>query len=235
MTNLGDIFNRVVFLLGKDKVGGYVTPTKFNDAISFVNTSYLDMLVKEFELTKEVSSDLQRLIKTLGGANYPPIEIDAYGYGAIPSDYRYHARSGYNQFYNNTCDATTKYTTIEFVSQHEFDHRMDVEMYYPDANNPIWLFEDGKIRVAPIIPRFQFTYIRMANTPYFDYDIIDGQPVFLPQGEVHVNDTVEPTGSPSLTVEFEYPVGSYTTLCELIVRYFAVGNREEFNLKATAS
>lgn len=232
MTNLGDIYNQVVFLLGKDKVGGYVSPSAFNEAIKYVNTTYLDDLVAKFELTKEISTELQMLIKTAGGSSFPPIAIDQYGFGAIPEDYRYHARSGYNTFHNTGCGAEKTYRTIEFVSQHEFDHRMDVEMYQPDAENPIWLFDDGKIRVAPIIPYFQFTYIKQSATPYFDYDIIDSEPVYLPVGAVHVNDTVEPTGSDSLSVDFEFPTGCYPELVNLIIKYFAVGNREEFNLKA---
>lgn len=231
MNNLGDIFNQVVFLLGKDKVGGYVTPEKFNVALPKVSLDYLDALVNTFEQTKEISSELSKLIKTAGGANFPPIAIDQYGYGEIPSDYRYHARSGYTQFYNKGCTSEQRYTTVEFVSQHEFDHRMDVEMYQPNADNPICLFEDGKLRIAPVLPYFQFTYIRVPNNPYFDYDIIDGQPVYLPVGSVHVNDTVEPAGSPSLSVEFEYPVASYPSLVELLVRYFAIGNRQPFNLE----
>lgn len=232
MTNLGDIYNQVVFLLGKDKVGGYVSPLAFNEAVKLVSTSYLDNLVRVFEQTKEVSSELQMLIKTAGSANNAPLTIDEYGYTAIPSDYRYHARSGYTQFYNTGCGSEKKYTTIEFVSQHEFDHRMDVEMYQPNADNPIWLFEDGKIRVAPVIPYLQFTYIRIAANPYFDYDIIDGEPVYLPVGSVHVNDSVEPTGSESLSVEFEFPTSCYPELVDLLIKYFAVGNREDFNLKA---
>lgn len=232
MTNLCDIYNQVVFLLGKDKVGGYVSPSTFSEAIKFVSTSYLDGLVKTFEQTKEVSTELQKLIKTAGGSNNPPIALDAYGFGAIPSDYRYHARSGYMKMYNENCSAKSKYTTIEFVSQHEFDHRMDVEMYMPDSDNPICLFEDGKLRVAPVIPYFQFTYIRLAATPYFDYDIIDGEPVYLPVGQVHVNDSVEPTGSLSQSVEFEFPTGCYPELVNMIVKYFAIGNRQDFNLNA---
>lgn len=231
MTNLGDIYNQVVFLLGKDKVGGYVSPLNFNEAVKLVSTTYLDNLVGIFEQTKEISSELQLLIKTAGNANNVPIEIDAYGYGVIPSDYRYHARSGYTQFYNSSCTAEQKYTTIEFVSQHEFDHRMDVEMYKPDANNPIWIFEDGKIRVSPVIPRFQFTYIRKAATPYFDYDIIDGEPVYLPVGSVHANSSVETAGSASLSVEFEFPTSCYPEIVNMLVKYFAIGNREDFNIK----
>ncbi len=236
MTNLGDIYNQTVFLLGKDKIGGYVSPERFNDAIEYVNTSYLNLLVSQFELTKEVSNSLRNLIKRLGGAMNPPITLDAYGYGDIPSDLRYEVRSSYNQFYNQTCGSTRQYRSVEFVSQAEWDHRHDVEMYHPTNEEPIWCFEGGKIRVSPVLPSFEFAYIRFSAVPFFDYDIIDGEPVYLPVGAVHANDlSGQAVGSPSRSVEFEFPIEDYVTLVQMLVRYFAVGNREQFNLQATAS
>jgi hypothetical protein len=233
MTNLGDIYNQVVFLLGKDKIGGYITPLNFNEGVKLVNTQYLDALVSKFEITKDVSNSLRNLIKTLGGSNYPPIALDKYGYGEIPSDLRYEARSSYNQFYNNGCSSVKQYRSIDFVSQAEWDHRHDVEMYHPTTSEPIWCFEDGKIRVSPILPSFQFTYVRFASVPYFDYDIVDGEPVYLPPGSVHVNSSVLPIGTASESAEFEYPKEDYLELVQLLNRYFSIGNRDDFNLQAT--
>jgi hypothetical protein len=232
MTNLGDIFNQVVFLLGKDKVGGYVTPLNFNEAVKLVNSQYLDALVNQFELTKEVSNSLRNLIKTIGGANSLPLALDAYGYGDIPSDLRYEVRSSYNQFYNTNCAGEKQYRSVTFVSQHEWDHRHDIEMYHPTKEEPIWCFEDGKIRVSPALPSFQFTYIRNSAVPYFDYDIIDDEPVYLPVGAVHVNSSVLPAGTASESVEFEFPTSDYPELVSQLIKYFAVGNREQFNLQA---
>jgi hypothetical protein len=233
MTNLGDIYNNLVFLLGKDKIGGYVTPTSFNDAIKYVNTTYLNLKVAEFELTKGVSNSLRNLIKTAGGSGHLPIMLDQYGYGDIPSDLRYEVRSSYNQFFNSSCAGEKKYRSVEFVSQAEWDHRLDTEMYQPTKEEPIWCFENGKIRVAPVLPSFQFTYIRYAATPYFDYDIIDEDVQFLPAGEVHANDlSGQPVGSESLTVEFEFPQEDYEAILKMLIQHFAVGNREEFNLQA---
>ncbi|WP_204568354.1 hypothetical protein, partial [Collinsella tanakaei] len=65
--------------------------------------------------------------------------------------------------------------------------------------------------------------------------IIDGEPVYLPVGQVHVNDSVEPTGSLSQSVEFEFPTGCYPELVNMIVKYFAIGNRQDFNLNATTA
>jgi hypothetical protein len=235
MNNLGDIYNQVVFLLGKDKIGGYVSPDKFNEALKYVNTSYMNMLVSEFEKTKSISNSLRGLIKTLGGAINPPLALDDYGYGDIPSDLRYEVRSAYNQFYNSSCAGEKQYRSVEFVSQAEWDHRHDVQMYHPTKEEPIWCFEGGKIRVSPILPSFQFTYIRYGATPVFDYDIIDEDVVYLPVGAVHENDlSGHLVGSESESVEFEYPIEDYDKLVQMLVRYFAVGNREQFNLQATA-
>jgi hypothetical protein len=232
MLNLGNIFDDVLFRSGKDKIGGYITPDDFNIAWGPINQLYLTYLVNQFEQTKQLSSDLRTLIKTRGNDLYPPITLNSYGRGEIPEDYRYHARSQYTQWVNTHCSATSQYREVIFVSQAEFANRMSTEIYWPDETEPIVCFEtDDTFLVRPIMPKFSLTYIRMAVTPYFDYDIISGIPVYLPPGEKHSNSTVEPQGSLSLSVEPEYPQEAYPKLSIIMTAYFAIGNRSAFNVE----
>ena len=231
MQNLGSIFDDVLYRSGKDKVGGAITPLDFNLGITRINSLYLTYLVNLFEETKQVSSDLRTLIKTAGNAQNPPIPLNQFGYGQVPTDYRYHARSYYNEWTNNECGVTLEYRNVHFVSQHEFSNRMMTSIYQPTKEEPIVLFEGTELRVLPKdLGKFSLTYIKYAKDPFFDYDIIDGVPVYLPKGEFHVNSSVLPQGTPSQSEEFEYPIEAYDNLTQILVAYFAIGNKSEFNL-----
>lgn len=232
MENINDLYNDVLLRSGKDKIGGFISPADFNKGMKVVNSLYLTYLVSQYETTKQLSSDLRTLIKTRGNDLYPPITLSSYGRGDIPDDYRYHARSQYNQFVTVDCETTSQYREVIFVSQAEFANRMSTEIYWPDASEPIVCFEtDNTFLVRPIMKKFSMTYIRQADTPYLDYDIVSGFNLFLPPGERHINSTVEAQGTLSLTVNPEFPVDCYPKLSLIATAYFAIGNRANFNIE----
>lgn len=235
MQNLGSIYNDVLYRSGKDKIGGYISIDDFNVGLPVVNVLYETYYVNLFEETKQISSDLRTLIKTRGNNQNPPILLDSSGHGEIPEDYRYHARSSYTQWTNDQCGVQSDYRQVLFVSQAEFDNRMRTRLYRPTLTQPLVLFEGNQLLVRPIMPKFSMTYIKQAATPYFDYDIISGIPIYLPPGEHHLNSTVEPVGTLSQSVEFEYPQESYPKLATILTAYFAIGNRADFNLATVAS
>lgn len=232
MENIADIYNDVLIRSGKDKVGGFISPENFNDGMKVVNNLYLTYLVNQYELTKQLSTDLRTLIKTRGNDIYPPIQLNSYGRGEIPEDYRYHARSQYIQFVTEDCETTSQYREVIFVSQAEFANRMSTSIYWPDESEPIVCFEtDNTMLVRPIMKKFSMTYIRQAATPYYDYDIVSGIELYLPPGERHINSTVEPQGSLSLSVNPEFPQECYPKLSIIATAYFAIGNRSAFNVE----
>lgn len=245
-TNLGQIYNSVLFRSGKDFRGGYINPNKFNDAIYFVNEQKLNDLVDHFEKNQEVTNDLQPFIKTLGSAQYAPLsftpvlstDVSKGGYATIPSDYWYECRANYTKIVNLGCSSSSSYAPINFVKQHEFDAIMadsnDSPVLDPVNNYPVLVIQNDLFYIYPYISRCSFTYIREAAAPYFDYDIISGVPVYLPPGEVHVNSSVLPAGTPSESVEFEYTESVVDSLIEMIRFYIAKDNRSEFDLQTTA-
>ncbi len=242
-TNLGQIYDDVLYRLGKDYRGGFVSPDKFNEAIRIVSERKLNRLVDQLELNKEVSSDLQPFVKTYGSVQFPSIEFTPVlqgnasrgGYAQVPSDFWQHVTSYYMKTENDGCDYVEDYTTVEFVSQHEADARLRTSITSPASNprenNPIVFFRNNLFYIYPFLRRVSMTIIREAATPYFDYDIISGMAVFLPQGDTHVNSTVEPVGSPSLTVEFEYPESCVDELTQEIVTYLAIANQNKWNVE----
>lgn len=244
VTNLGQIYDELLFRAGKDLRGGYVTPDVFNKAIKTVNQRYLNQLVDVFEKNREVTSDLQTFIKTLGSPQYPGLQFTAVqasnpkmgGYATIPADMWYQANSSYLELLNVNCVSETNYRTVEFVSQHEFDAKMRSSITSPvdnpEENDPVLVTRNDKYFIYPFLPRITFTYIRQPEVPYFDYDInANGIPVYLPPGSVHTNSTVEAQGSESLSVEFEYPESCVDHLIEMLKTYIGVGNQDQWDIQ----
>jgi hypothetical protein len=243
VTTLGEIYDELLFRTGKDLRGGYLTPDIFNKTIKTVNQRYLNRLVDVFEKSREVTSDLQTFIKTLGSPQYPAMSFTAVnsadpkagGYADVPSDIWYQANSSYLEILNVNCGYETNYRSVEFVSQHEFDAKMRSSITSPvdnpQENDPVIVTRNDKYYIYPFIRRITFTYIREPKVPYFDYDIIDGIPVYLPPGETHANGSVQEEGSESLSVEFEYPESCLDHLIELMKTYIGVGNQDQWDIQ----
>lgn len=243
-TTLGEIVNDLFIRSGKDFRGGFITPYKLNNGgLRTVNQRKMNQLVDFFEKNQEVTSDLQPFIKTLGSPQYPALAFTPVlasnpaqgGYADIPEDFWYEARSSYKRIVTNGCDADYQYRTVNFVSQHEFDAIMYNSITNPTVdllnNDPVMIIQNDKFFVYPYIRRINFTYIKEPRTPYFDYDIISGMPVYLPPGDVHVNDSVLPAGTPSLSVEFEYPESCVDSLTDMLKTYFGIGNESKWNIE----
>jgi len=242
-TNLGQIYDELLFRAGKDLRGGYITPDDFNRAIKIVNQRYLNTLVDNFENSREITSDLQTFIKTLGSPQYPALSFtpvlpgrpERGGYADIPADIWYQATANFLEILNNNCSYDTNYRSVEFVSQHEFDAKMRSSIISPienpQENDPILVTRNNQYFIYPYMPRITFTYIREPIQPVFDYDIINGIPVYLPPGSVHVNNTVAAPGDPSLSVEFEYPESCVDHLTDLIKTYVGIGNENQWNIQ----
>lgn len=234
MLNLGDIYTRVLEILNKDQYGAYVTPYNFNNTISWVNIIKMNELLKVFEEKREISRDLQPFIITLGSPDYPAITLDSYGYGEYPEDYYYFARSSYMQYLNNCGGFSSNARMVQFIDQQDFNYRISTELLAPTMDNPIAVDENDKFLVRPLgIQSVAFTYVKNPTNPNFDYDLIDGVVVYLPPNEVHVNSSVLPVGTPSESVEFEYPLAVYNDLANLIIQDFSKKIRSEFTLQTS--
>ena len=240
-TNLGQIYDELLFRAGKDLRGGYITPDDFNRAIKIVNQRYLNTLVDNFEKDREITSDLQTFIKTLGSPQYPAMSFtpvlpgrpERGGYATIPADIWYQATASFLEQLNEQCSYDTNYRSVEFVSQHEFDAKMRNSITSPvdnpSENDPILVTRNDKYFIYPYMPRITFTYIREPIQPVFDYDIINGIPVYLPPGSVHT--TGPNAGQPSSSVEFEYPESCVDHLTDLIKTYVGIGNENQWNIQ----
>jgi hypothetical protein len=240
ITNLGEIYEELLFRAGKDLRGGYIPPDTFNKAIKTVNERYLNTLVDNFEKNREVTSDLQTFIKTLGSPQYPAMNFTPVfagdpkkgGYANIPDDMWYQANSSYLEIMNVNCGLESNYRSVEFVSQHQFDARMRNSIISPvdnpEENDPVIVTRNDKYFIYPYLPRITFTYIRTPQNPYFDYFINPyGIPEYVPPGDINPD-----TGLPSTSVEFEYPESCFDHIVEMLKTYVGVGNENQWNVQS---
>jgi hypothetical protein len=230
--NLGEILDKVYNQLGKDQYGGYITPRNYNEAIKWVNLEQINDLLKVFEEKREITDDLFPYVTTIGDSGTTPIPVDPFGYYTLPDDYYYYIRSYTSQFDNTCAGAIEKIRPIEFLNQADFGYRIGTEIMAPSLDRPISAVQNNRMLLRPIgIEAVTFTYLRRPNNPVFDYDIVDTEIFYLPPGTYHQNSSVLPVGTPSESVEFEWPESVTYNLVELIVKYFTINIRSQFNLQ----
>lgn len=219
-SNINDVLSYVNYMLGKDLLGKYISPQEFSQIFNEVQVELIDSMVQTFEENREMTSKLIPFVKTAGDNVNPPIYLDSYGKADFPADCVYHARGNYIQYLNDGCNAKAKYKQIVFLDQATFGGFMNMPMLNPLVNTkevpPYMVIESGQMRIVPNIGTLSLTYIRYPIEIYYDYDIIGGEPVFLPAGQVHVNSTVQPQGSPSLTVNTEWGTDVLPTIANMI-------------------
>jgi hypothetical protein len=226
--NLQEILNNVYTSLGKDQYGGYITPESYNEAIRYINQEQINDLLKVFEEKREITDDLIPFVITKGDNNSTPLRQDNFGYVNLPEDYWYYIRAHFLTFDSEDCDTVSiEPRPIEFLNQADFGYRIGTNILKPTVKHPIAAIQNNKWLVQPVTTQgIVFTYLRKPNDPNYDYDIINGEIIYLPPGTFHAD------GSPSASVEFEYPDSVHLNLIQLIVKYFSINIRSEFNLNA---
>lgn len=222
-------------MIGKDLLGAYISPTEFAQAFNEVQIELIDSMVPRYEIDREITSKLIQFTKTAGDNVNPPIVLDSYGKAPFPDDCVYHARANYFQYLNNGCSATATYKQVVFLDQATFGGMMNMPMMNPTVNTKevpaLMVVESGEMKVTPNIGSFSLTYLRYPKQIYYDYDVINAEPVFLPVGSVHVNSTVQPQGTPSLTVESEWGLDVLPTLANAtltkVLSNLGFGNQQQ--------
>lgn len=233
--NLGEIVKYASLKLGKDLFGGYLSPEQLNDSLlEAANYDLLNKYVAVYEKDRTITDDIRPFVKTLGDTTFAPLPLDQYGFGVLPSDYIGYTDVYVMQYVGDCCDDQEEMPRlVEMLNRDRFAYRRTSGVLKPRVTDPIGTIQNDQLFVLPKgFTSCVFSYIRKPLNPYFDYDIINDEIVYLPPGQVHANSSVEPTGSPSLSVEFEWPEQLHEELGDYLVKYFATNFRSEFNLQA---
>lgn len=224
--NLQEILDKVYSALGKDQFGGYITPESYNLAIRYVNYEQINDLLKVFEEKREITDDLLPFVKTIGDPTSSALYQDSFGYVQIPEDYWYYVRAHFADFVNDCDTSTITPRPIEFLNQAEFGYRISTEILKPTVKHPIAAIQNDRwfVQPATTLPII-FTYLRTPAEPNYDYYVVDGEVIYAPPG------TTKPDGTLSSSVEFEWYDSVKINLIQLIIKYFSVNIRSEFNLQ----
>jgi hypothetical protein len=230
MTNLNDIYQGVLTKLGKDAYGGVLSPPLFNRLIDYVNIDMLNDRLLILEKNQNVQEDLRPFNVVVGdGTSEPLITKPNQGYvtGAIPDNFVRFVTARVATYVNKGCEQSSfRPRYVEMLSNSDFRSRLSSALRFPSIRRPIATIEDDDFLFAPdSIKKVSYTYIRRPKTPFFDFDVINGQPVYLPPNEFHAN------GNPSLSVELEWFVDVWPEFIERTYQQAAINIKSGEDLK----
>lgn len=236
--NLGDFYKNLLFLLGKDMQGSGVTPANFPKVLNdLVQAEYMNALIRKFEETREISSALRPFIKTLGDNQSPALPVVPwsanadFAYAQFPEDFWYYARAASVDYLNACGQINRKYRSVEWVDQARFDYMTGTDLLFPTREEPVATVQNDQILVCPALTSIRFTYIRRYANVVFDYDILANNNIlYLPPGSVHTNSSVQPVGTPSASVELEWPESEHDELLRRTVQRYGRNIQNQFDM-----
>ena len=224
MITLDNIFYRVADLLGKDQYGKYVNPRNFNQNLIWCNLQLMDKYIKEFEATREVSTNLRPFFKTLGTPEDPKLVLDSRGRALMPDDYYYYS-SGYTSAFLNVCGGYTEtQNMLEWVDNETFRFRIDRDM--ATADYPIITYttikqSDGSylaaVEVFPVKKAVSITYLRRPIDPVFGYTTTGGTVIY----------------DPTTSTAAEWPESALDDFIELMVQCYARSIQDQFSYQVS--
>lgn len=243
--NLGNLYKRVDNLVNKDQSGNTYTPDQFNNDLPFVFYNFMKRKYglpenpndpQYFEVSQQISDDFIYLKVWMGDNGTPLLNVDASGKAILPEDYWRAVGLYYEDVLVNSCDNGTKKSKLRLVDTVTQDQRLSritSPILKPTRKNPIACFFDGYIQIEPKgLNYISFVYLKKPAKAFFDYDIINDEIVFLPQGQRHVNNSVAPQGSLSRTVELQIPEDRLDDVASIMVMETGLRNRDEFAYQA---
>lgn len=179
-----------------------------------------------WEAVQQNTDDLHRFKVALDGLVNPVFKFDKNGVAQLPSDYVHHSSLNHNMALVAKCKTSMRMRPIEIMKDNQWGSRVGSVLKKPTFKNPIAKIQDNYIQVAPVgITMAHFTYLRLPNTPFYDYNIIDDTEVYLPPGGVH-DGSVLPASTPSRSVELEWPEDNHVDIANIILSAIGVNLRE---------
>jgi hypothetical protein len=219
LQNVNDILNFINFELNKSQSGNTLSPSEYNTCLSWANLEYFKLrysLPEQYapgrptsaitlDVTQKIIDDMRMLRTNLGGKNRPALAIDIDGWADYPTDY-VHISSV----------TTLEGNTIEILRDDYLGDRLTNSIKMPTAENPICLLYDTYIEFHPKDLGFaKFNYIRLPQTPLWDYTIVNDQPVY----------------KSSTSIQFEYPQDCLPDIAAMILRYASANLRDPLSIQ----
>ena len=235
--NLEEIKNYIEIKLNKNQNGWVLTPVRYNILLNALNIDYYESKVQDplkpntgYEFNKK-NIDLMRVFKV--SAEIPLVK----GVGLIPDDYRHYSASYFNLYYNNKekCVVDIDPRKIPYIKDTYLPDRLSSSIQAPSLDFPVWTLLNNEINVYPkIIKNMVLHYLRKPKTPIYDYWIDNNKVRYLPPGSFHPNSIVKPAGTPSQTVELEYPENYHVEVADWLYEIASTTLKDQLNIQLAA-
>lgn len=204
----------VNFVLNKTQTGN-ASPNRFNLAVDMANRS----LFKRYEGISEVLdaggsamsySESERIEKVLEiFKEKVTLYINSNGISAKPFDFVRDSAFTYISQSGNT----TSYSPVKICNDIEFQEAQYSYIVPATKDNPVMRFVGNNMEFLPKnLINVEMVYLRMPNTPYWAYTMVNNRPVY------------DSTNS----VDIEFPDDIIDDITMLVVQYFGVSiNKNE--------
>lgn len=236
---LDEIKKYVQIKLNKNQNGWTLDPDRFNILLKAFNVEFYEEKVQKpsapnvgYEFTKkhiDMFRDFKKKISIplVQGPSYKD-----YSEGELPVDYRHYSSVYYEFYMKDGCDLQVKRRKVIYVKDSRIPDRLQSVIQNPTLKYPIFTLRDGKIAVYPKeIKSLEFTYLSKPVDAFYDYAIVDNAVVYLPPGTTHPNDLVQPTGTPSRTVELPYPENYHIEIADWFYNQAAIHLKDQLNIQ----
>lgn len=230
---LDDLINALNSRLNKDQAGRVTSPRRINPFLSLVNIKLFNTkagLPEEYvpgqplprqaiDLNAQISEDLDFCLvhaphKLVGGDGIPR-----------PKDF---ARMYYMSVVHQEKGKPPVHRPVSIIFGNERSKVFSSPWKKPTKRNPVAILEGGSFKVWPLGIHVDLAYYRVPKTPFFDYIIVNQIPQYLPPGGTH-DGTVLPAGTPSRSVELEWPEPVHTTFLDMLTSEVASSIKDRFH------
>ena len=232
--NLEEIKNYIEIKLNKNQNGWVLTPARYNILLNALNIDYYESKVQKperpntgYEFNKK-NIDFMRVFKV--SKEIPCVN----GIAEIPKDYRHYSAAYYNLYYNTKkkCAVFIQPKKLPYIKDTYLPDRLSSSIQGPSLDFPIWTLLNNEITVYPkTIKNIVLHYLRAPNIPFFDYYIQNDKVKYLPPGKLHLNNSVMPVGTPSRSVEVEYPENYHVEVADWLYEVASTTLKDQLNIQ----
>jgi len=209
MIDINDFKQFFDYVSNKNGRGNYVSAAKFNRLVQRALTSWIESMYDnhreyqigmklskvQYESTQAVIDRLSYLkervnLKVTSGSFQLPNGKDVKDIlGNIPPQYKHHSSLRIYYKRKKKCgDIKASIRDCKIVTDDELAERLDSAIVAPSYKYPIATFYNGFVDVYPKeATQVDFTYLREPKAPVWNFDIVDGRPVYNKVGSVDID------------------------------------------------
>jgi len=230
---INKVYELVQELANKDEASGYITPSDYN---TYAETAQYEIIAswynnpnayrydlreprKGYEVSQTISDALKPLkVKTLLSPN-------SNGELTQPSDYMHFSSALVNFNDNRDGIEVPTVSQVEVIRDNELAERLGSEIERPTDKYPIVVQYADFWQVYPKdIEQIDLTYIREPLTPWWNYTLSSGRPVFAETGGVTTNPNAGVTAGDS--TDYILPERMIFELAYKICEYMGISVRD---------